>query len=589
MSFYAERLAQFQGESEQLSRRYNWIGTLRFLTVVLAGALIYLAQRSNESGYWLLLLLPAVFFRYLMYRHERLSDRIALTRQLIQINQDELDYLNGSRIPFQAGTEHLQTAHSYSYDLDIFGEKSLYQHLNRTATSIGQATLAQQLLHRLPDAAITPRQRAVQELANHPEWRQEFLALGTMGQDTAEEYAALVEWSERKSPPVSGLTRTLAILFPALLALCVGGFVLTWDDDFLTLAGFMGLINLFILSRNLKQVKAETVDSERIGLIIKKYSTLIAAIESQTFQSEELQDLQQRLRTNGSLASTQVRQLSSLLAAMNGINHALAAVLTNGLYVSHVHTLHRLLQWKAQYAASLRSWLETIGTFESINSFANLSYNNPDFVFPSLSDSGEIAFKSLGHPLLNRTKRVTNDVRFSPRFMILTGSNMSGKSTFLRTLGINMLLTNVGSCVCATEARVQPLDILVSMRLNDSLADSESYFFAEVKRLQSILQTLQTKPCFILLDELFRGTNSDDKRNGTIEVIKKIIQYNAWGVIATHDLEVCEITEQYPQKLINKRFEVEIVNDELVFPYQLLDGICQNRSATFLMQKMGVI
>jgi DNA mismatch repair ATPase MutS len=173
--------------------------------------------------------------------------------------------------------------------------------------------------------------------------------------------------------------------------------------------------------------------------------------------------------------------------------------------------------------------------------------------------------------------------------MILTGSNMSGKSTFLRSLGINMVLSGIGSVVCAKEANVHPLPVLVSMRLSDSLSDSESYFFAEIKRLKQIMDDLEENAAFVLLDEILRGTNSDDKRNGTIEVVKKVIANKAIGAIATHDIEVCQTTKDYPDILTNKCFEVEIKNDDLHFDYKLRDGICQNKSATFLMKKMGVI
>ena len=225
-----------------------------------------------------------------------------------------------------------------------------------------------------------------------------------------------------------------------------------------------------------------------------------------------------------------------------------------------------------------------------LNSLANMSYNNPEFVYPTLNTNFEIDFTNLSHPLLNGKIRIGNDVRFHPEsFMILTGSNMSGKSTFLRSLGINMVLSGMGAPVCASQANVHPLPVLVSMRLSDSLSDSESYFFAEIKRLKQIMDELESRPAFVLLDEILRGTNSDDKRNGTIEVVKKVIGKNAIGAIATHDIEVCLTTNEYPNVLINKCFEVEIVNNELHFDYKLRDGICKNRSATFLMKKMGVI
>ncbi len=276
MSFYHQRVTRFQEELTNLNRRYNLIGTFRFLTVLLAGFLIYLTQPSSENWIWFLLIVPIVVFRYLMIVHEKLSGQITLTQKLIQINQNEIDYLAGQKLPFENGIHYQQTSHAYAFDLDLFGEKSLFQHLNRTGTSIGQEALAQQLLNRLPDDRIVARQQAIQELAGNPEWRQHFLAFAQTGQDTAEEYQAILHWAEQTSPPVKPIFRVLAFAVPALLVVCLLFFVITWDTDLLTLAGIVGVINLFLVSRNLKQIQAETVDSERIGIIIRKYSSLIS-------------------------------------------------------------------------------------------------------------------------------------------------------------------------------------------------------------------------------------------------------------------------------------------------------------------------
>jgi len=248
-----------------------------------------------------------------------------------------------------------------------------------------------------------------------------------------------------------------------------------------------------------------------------------------------------------------------------------------------------LLNWKKYHAQNVILWLDAIAEAEALGSFANLYYNNPDFTFPQLNSNSKIVFKDLGHPLIKKSTRVGNDVNFTPAFTILTGSNMSGKSTFLRSLGINMVLAGAGAPVCATEAIVHPLPVLVSMRLSDSLSDSESYFFAEIKRLRQIMDALEQERAFVLLDEILRGTNSDDKRTGTIKVVKRMMGLNAIGAIATHDIEVCNTAEEYPENLINRCFEVQIVDNELYFDYRLRDGICKNKSATFIMEKMGVV
>ncbi|HUH25008.1 MAG TPA: hypothetical protein VLY87_00135, partial [Flavobacterium sp.] len=201
-----------------------------------------------------------------------------------------------------------------------------------------------------------------------------------------------------------------------------------------------------------------------------------------------------------------------------------------------------------------------------------------------------IRFEELGHPLISKEKRVRNSIDFSQKkFVILTGSNMSGKSTFLRTVGINLVLSYAGAPIDAKNAHVYPLPLWVSMRLTDSLSDSESFFFAEVKRLKQIVTEAEKQPIFVLLDEILKGTNSDDKKTGTVGVIEKLHHLNTKGMIATHDLEVCQTTERHLETMTNKCFEVEIIDNELHFDYLLKDGVCQNKNATFIMKKMEII
>lgn len=289
-------------------------------------------------------------------------------------------------------------------------------------------------------------------------------------------------------------------------------------------------------------------------------------------------------------ASQNSQKLFTIVTNINTVQNVLGAVFVNGFFLYHIHTLRKLYLWKDQFSKEIKIWLQIIGEFEALNSLANFSYNNPNFVFPEINTHGEINFEKIGHPLLQSNKRVCNTfVLKANEFVILTGSNMAGKSTFLRTLGINMVLVGIGAPICSTKANVHPYDVIVSMRQSDSLSDGESYFFAEVKRLKQIVQKLENEVCFVLLDEILKGTNSDDKQNGTIEVIKKIISKKAIGCIATHDLEVCKMSESYENQLFNKCFEVEIIDNELSFDYKLREGICKNKSATFLMKKMGII
>jgi hypothetical protein len=382
------------------------------------------------------------------------------------------------------------------------------------------------------------------------------------------------------------LSVALPILFFGLLT----AYFITSKIILLSYLTYAFIANMIVLGRSVKRIQSEIAKADDVDKIIKQYGLLVEKIEKEKFSSKKLINLQQELIFKNAAASLHLKQLSELFSRMDTINNFVTAIVFNGTFLFNLHVLRSLLKWKDNYSEELEKWISVIGEFEALNSFANLAYNNPDFVFPEINSEYKIGFKNLAHPLLNPESRVGNDTSFYPEsFMILTGSNMSGKSTFLRSLGVNMVLGGIGSTVCASEANIHPLQVLVSMRLSDSLSDSESYFFAEIKRLKQIMDALEEKPAFVLLDEILRGTNSDDKRNGTIEVVKKVIAKKAVGAIATHDIEVCLTTNEYPEILTNQCFEVEIKNNDLHFDYKLRNGICKNKSATFLMQKMGVI
>ena len=334
----------------------------------------------------------------------------------------------------------------------------------------------------------------------------------------------------------------------------------------------------------------ENANSESIDKALRHYSSLLTKIEKSDFTSSRLKHLQSQLLLNNEKTSLKIKKLSELFASLDSIGNLVTTPVFNGTFLFHIHTLKALIAWKKKNGSQLMTAIDIMGEVEMLNSLANFSYNNPDYAFPKLNNNYAITFTDLSHPLLNKENRIGNDIDFSKEnFIILTGSNMSGKSTFLRSLGINMVLAGTGAPVCAAAANVQPLKVLVSMRLSDSLSDSTSYFFAEIKRLKQIMDSLQGERCFVLLDEILRGTNSDDKRNGTIEVIKKMVNKQVIGAIATHDTEVCLTTKEYPNQLTNKSFEATIVDNELYFDYKLRDGVCQNKSATFLMKKLGVI
>ncbi len=590
MKAYPNNVTKYSELYNKTNKKYNSISLLRLLSIFLFLFFMFYYIKTDQMLYVALAVLSFAGFIFLMKIHSHVSFQRLLAETLLKINQNEMAFLKREKNSFENGAELIDYHHPYAYDLDIFGEHSLFQNLNRTASYIGKKTLAELLLHTLPETEILENQEAVNELKSKIDWRQEFQALAIISQDSKASYEAIKHWTSFKNNSLPKVLAALSIILPVTFFGFVAAYFITSKTILLSYLTYIFIANLIVLGRSMKRIQSEIAKADNIDKIIKQYSLLIEKIERESFQSKRLIHLQEQLNFKNAKASQHLKQLSELFSRMDTISNFVTAILFNGTFLFNLHVLRALLKWKEDYASEMNHWISIIGEIEALNSLANLAYNNDDFTFPEINSDYKIEFKNLSHPLLNPATRIGNDTQFYPQsFVILTGSNMSGKSTFLRSLGINMVLGGIGSVVCASQAKIHPLPVLVSMRLSDSLSDSESYFFAEIKRLKQIMDALEHQPAFVLLDEILRGTNSDDKRNGTIEVVKKIISKKAIGAIATHDIEVCLTTNEYPEILTNQCFEVEIKNNDLHFDYKLRNGICKNKSATFLMQKMNVI
>jgi ABC-type multidrug transport system fused ATPase/permease subunit len=588
---YEQSVKEYTSQYEVINNKYGRLSMGRLFAALMAIAAFYAYyQNSNQELLAAVGFFAVVLFIVMMKLHQQAGVKRTFIKTLKTINEDELSFLNGNSLPFASGEEYKSEHHAYANDLDLFGHRSLYQYLNRTATQMGKDKLALSLQQLQDDNTIKQNQQAIAELSADRKARHDFYALGKIAGDNKDIYHKLISWTEQQEPPVPKVLLAVAFLLPTLLAAVIVAYAITRDDLYWNILTKLFLANLFVFFFWVKKIRKAMFSADKVNEMLKEYAAMLQMLEQTNFKSEKLLILQQKLKSTGAQASIEIKKLASIFAGMETVQNPFSAVIMNGLYLHHIHQLNKLNNWKKKYAVHVREWLEVIGEMEMLNSLANLHESNPGFTFPTLNNNYQISFENLGHPLIAEQKRVCNDVTFTDqRFIILTGSNMSGKSTFLRTLGINMVLAGMGSAICASAANIHPLKIFVSMRQTDSLADHESYFFAEVKRLKFIMEQLGNEVCFVLLDEILRGTNSDDKRSGTIGVIEKMIGKDAIGAIATHDLEVCLTTNQHPDRLVNKCFEVEIISNELAFDYKLRNGICKNKSATFLMKKMEII
>ncbi len=546
--------------------------------------------KTQENTYLLYAFTLLVGFIVLLQRHQKIKYKRNVQQKLVEINDNEISYLNHETIPFKDGKEYIDTHHLYTYDLDIFGPKSLFHHLNRTATPIGEKILAQKLSVPILNDEIPQHQLAIQELAKKIEFRQLFFAQAKLAKLDQDGFQKLVTWSKTQVENPALFLKIIRVLLPTLFFTMLGLAYFTNNILFTYLANTCFLLNLSVFAFYLNKIKKELIASEKIHESIMQYALIFELIDKEEMQTSYLVDLKEQLIFEGKPVHAHFKKLSQLFNNLGSMQNPVGAVFFNGALLYHLGVYCNLLNWKKNYAPFFEKYLNTLGELEALNCLANFSFNNKEFVFPTINNQYHIEMKNCGHPLINDSKRICNDVYFGAgNFMILTGSNMSGKSTFLRTLGINMVLGNAGAPICASKAQIHPLPVIVSMRMSDSLTDSESYFFAEVKRLKQMMDELDHQKCFVLLDEILKGTNSDDKRLGTVKVVEKMVGKNAIGAIATHDLEVCNITSTYPENLSNHCFEVEIINNELVFDYKLRSGICKNKSATFLMHKMEII
>jgi hypothetical protein len=572
-------------------QKVNNVAFLRLFSMMALVFCVYQYYYSQALVFIILSLLFLIVFLKLLSLHLKYKQEVKLNGLLKTINSDEIKYLNGDLTPFKTGANYIETDHPYTHDLDIFGETSIFQHINRTTTPLGEEQLAS-WLKNAENIDILEQQKAVKELALKLDWRQHYLASGQLFID---EKTALNTFQNWLNLPLNyqknGALKMGAFVFPVITLLIIIGNFVSDNPIFFTAFKAFFFLNLMIVASQKKRITEEHQLLSARDSALKKYSALLQAIENEHFTSDKLNTLKNNTISENVVPSLAIGKLARILNQFDTILNPFAAIIMNGLFQYHLHALFGLEKWKINYGHKVMQWFTTIGAFEALASIANFAYNHPDFTMPIVSNNVELDLKNVGHPLIDFNKRINNDIVFrDTKFVVLTGSNMSGKSTFLRTLGVNLIIAKLGSPVCADRFVFHPFNLFVSMRVNDSLQNDESFFFAELKRLQKIMAELdKPQPTFIILDEILRGTNSNDKRAGTQGLIKNLIAKNAVGIIATHDLVISDMKKDYPDYLANHCFEAQIINDELRFDYTLREGVCQQMSAAFLMKKMGII
>lgn len=589
---YTERLSLTEGQLQQVKKQIFRISMLRLALFIagIAGVYFFFNQTTLLIAGICLTFLP---FFILVKVHNRLFIRKEWLETQARIIQEELQALSGDYSSFEDGKEYVNPEHPYSFDLDIFGRRSLFQSINRTCTFFGKVRLAEWLQNHLHEkTSIEKRQEMVREISEHTLFREQFRVAGLVHHGQSPDAEKIQAWSQSPAQYLhAGWVKAFIWGVPVINSLLLITSLAEW-----TSFSWLGLSFGIFLVLSFGIIKRATYIQETYGKQLKSlngYARLIALAKAEEWKSAGMQELMERFNLNGQSPVQALQQLSKELDRLDLRNNQFLYVLLEGSIFFQLQEIVRIERWKVRYGQHINEWLKTVGELDALCSLGTFAYNHPQYTYPELTEKPFCFLATqMGHPLMPVSQCVKNDATIPSRpfFLIITGANMAGKSTYLRTIGVNYLLACVGAPVCCERLKLHPNQLITSLRTSDSLSDNESYFFAELKRLKRIIDLLnQGQQLFIILDEILKGTNSMDKQKGSFDLIRQFMQLKANGIIATHDLLLGSLIKQFPEEIRNYCFEADIKENELTFSYKLREGVAQNMNACFLMKKMGII
>lgn len=590
---YSEILAGASKQHHHWHILHNRISWLRLALFVAAIMFLYFALTRTETVLWFVLSGSAFLLLVsLVYASSVTSGKRDYYLRLKALAQKELDALHFEYLRFPDGAEFIDNSHAYSSDIDLFGPGSLFQYMNRNVTPMGRRRLTEWLEKPGLDAPeIKSRQEACGEMSADPEWRLHFAATGQES-ESSNSYEIQAGWSQqpdlfsKHSLWLRIIRLWQAVMMVFLLTVLFGllpyqALIVAALTNLALTGAFIGRINRIyrLFDNSFRQMDV--------------YRNLIGKIRDSGFSSPWISKRIASLGTGKASAAVEMGKLHRMLHRFDSRNNILVGFTRDALFLTDIDLVLRMEVWRKRNRNNIGLWLEAIGDTDAMNSLATYAYNNPSYCYPEIIQTAFcLESKDLGHPLIRPEERVCNNFSISDwhTLVILTGANMAGKSTFLRTVGINLVLAHAGSPVCASAFRFSPVSLITSIRTNDSLIRHESYFYAELKKLRFIVESLeQGKDVFILLDEVLKGTNSNDKLNGSRILVNKLLGLKTSGIIATHDISLGEMEKDFPGKIVNQCFEAQIEGGQLVFDYKLREGAAKNMTALFLMKQMKIV
>ena len=588
--YYQQQKDKYSSELTAVTNKINVIARLRLLSIVTALVLGILAYTGNNNMEWWCTGIASVLFVILVRRNLALGAQKDTLELHLQIINNELLAVAGNFTSFPDGGAYLSAAHPYSYDLDLFGKGSVYQMLCRAVTNGGAALLAQRLQSlTLVKKDIEERQSIIKELGTQPELLQQFRVAGLAVPEGAKDQERVKGWLNGEDNFINNpLVRIAAVLMPALSVACI-----VWSVIIGTIfagTSIVVLANWVLLGNFQKKIKAAVRQIGNSAALIDKYAGLLGTMAEASFTTPWLQLVSQSAKES----VAEILKFKKLVHLFDSRSNGMVGPLMNTFFLFDFYCLLQLVGWRKKHSPLLLQAIDEMIAADVYVSGAVYAFNHPQNIYPQINDTGsEILATDLKHPLLSPVTAVGNDTSIGKdeQFYLLTGANMTGKSTFIRTIGVSNVMSNLGLPLPAKALSLPLLNLYTSMRITDSVQDDISYFRAELNRIKGIMDTVKAsqQPYLVLLDEPLRGTNSTDKQEGTRAIAENLLSYNAIGIIATHDTGLCDMETNFPRKVRNYHFESRVEATGLAFDFKLRPGASTSNNATILMRQMGIV
>lgn len=587
---YTETIGRLQTERRKRKKKSQFLLSLKLVSFLAMAAFIY---GACTMPYVLLFIALAVVcaavYVFALIRDGRCIRDMERMDALIKACQNELGYLKGDFRAFDDGARYASPEHEFAYDLDIFGRDSLFQRINRTRTEEGSDRLARKLSVLETDIeTIKANQQAINDLSGRFDWRLRFMA----GEQVQSKFVQLCREMSSKSQgnapvsPVGKIQHLIPYASSALTLLALLGYICDWwPGVWFSLLFFIQLAVCVIRGKKMQHTILAT---DKLHHEFKGYLDLLREIQQEPFQAEALKHLQKQLFEGPENSIRAFRQLTRLQNLFDQRSNALMYVVLNGLFLYDLLLQRKFDEWMTRYLPHVEMWVEQVSEFDALVSLGNYAANNPNNTIPQiLTEAADPVIRACDtyHPFLAHKQPVANSFTLDKkRIAIVTGANMAGKSTFLRTIGVNYILATTGAPVCAREFGFSIVSLFSSMRTADNLSRDISYFHAELLRLKQLIQHVRHQDyTLIILDEILKGTNSKDKLQGSILFLNEIARYNMSALIATHDLELARLEEKDASLYQNYCFEIELAHD-IRYSYRIQKGVAQNLNASYLLQ-----